>query len=138
MDITLSHCFLTVDDHDAALGFYRDLLGMTVVNDVAYEGLRWVTLGLPAQPGIEIVLESPLADPGASADDRRAVADLLAKGHLRAVILSAGDLDATFERLRSGGAEVLQEPMDQDYGARDCAVRDPAGNLIRINQRTTG
>ncbi|MFJ4339345.1 VOC family protein [Streptomyces sp. NPDC088915] len=137
MDLTLSQCFIAVDDHDEALVFYRDALGLDVRNDVGFEGMRWVTLGSPAQPGVEIVLEPPLADPGASPADRQAVAELLAKGLLRGVIFSTDDVDATFERIRESGAEVLQEPFDQPYGVRDCAFRDPAGNVIRFARRRT-
>ncbi|WP_103500861.1 VOC family protein [Streptomyces sp. SM14] len=135
MDIRLSQCFIAVDDHDQALAFYRDALGLEVRNDVAFEGMRWVTLGSPSQPEVEIVLEPPLADPGASPADRRTMAELLAKGMLRGVIFATDDCDATFERIRASGAEVLQEPIDQPYGVRDCAFRDPAGNMLRFAQR---
>jgi predicted enzyme related to lactoylglutathione lyase len=134
MDIKLSQCFIAVDDHDKALAFYRDALGLEVRNDVAFEGMRWVTVGSPGQPGVEIVLEPPLADPNASPADRRTMAEMLAKGHLRGVIFSTDDCDATFERVRAAGGEVLQEPIDQPYGVRDCAFRDPAGNMVRITQ----
>ncbi|MDT0306938.1 VOC family protein [Streptomyces sp. DSM 44917] len=134
MNIKLSQCFIAVDDHDKALAFYRDVLGMEVRNDVAFEGLRWVTVASPAQPDVEIVLEPPAADPNASPDDRQAMAELLAKGMLRGVIFSTDDVDATFERVRAAGGEVLQEPIDQPYGVRDCAFRDPAGNMLRFNQ----
>ncbi|MGW1774145.1 VOC family protein [Streptomyces sp. NPDC002104] len=134
MTIKLAQCFIAVDDHDKALAFYRDALGMEVRNDVAFEGMRWVTVGSPEQPDVEIVLEPPLADPGASPADRRAMAELLAKGVLRGVIFATDDVDATFERIRATGAEVLQEPVDQPYGVRDCAFRDPAGNMLRFNQ----
>ncbi|MCY0925105.1 VOC family protein [Streptomyces sp. H27-H1] len=134
MTIKLSQCFIAVDDHDKALAFYRDALGMEVRNDVAFEGMRWVTVGSPEQPDVEIVLEPPLADPGASPADRQAMAEMLAKGVLRGVIFSTDDVDATFERIRATGAEVLQEPVDQPYGVRDCAFRDPAGNMLRFNQ----
>ncbi|MCY0939388.1 VOC family protein [Streptomyces sp. H34-S4] len=134
MTIKLSQCFIAVDDHDKALAFYRDALGMEVRNDVAFEGMRWVTVGSPEQPDVEIVLEPPLADPGASPADRQAMAQMLAKGVLRGVIFSTDDVDATFERIRATGAEVLQEPVDQPYGVRDCAFRDPAGNMLRFNQ----
>jgi predicted enzyme related to lactoylglutathione lyase len=137
MNITLSTCFIAVDDHDKALAFYRDVLGLEVRKDVSFEGMRWVTVGAPSQPGVEIVLEPPLADPGASEADRRAMAELLAKGMLRAVIFATDDVDATFERVRASGAEVLQEPIDQPYGVRDCAFRDPAGNMLRFNQPRT-
>jgi predicted enzyme related to lactoylglutathione lyase len=134
MTIKLSQCFIAVDDHDKALPFYRDVLGLEVRNDVAFEGMRWVTVGSPVQPDVEIVLEPPLADPNASPTDKQAMAELLAKGMLRAVIFSTDDVDATFERIRAAGGEVLQEPIDQPYGVRDCAFRDPAGNMLRFNQ----
>jgi len=134
MDIKLATCFIAVDDHDKALAFYRDVLGLDVRNDVKFEGMRWVTLGSPAQPDVDIVLEPPLADPNASPADRQAMAELLAKGLLKAVHFSTDDCDATFERVAASGAEVLQEPMDQPYGVRDCAFRDPAGNLLRFSQ----
>jgi len=137
MTITLSTCFIAVDDHDKALAFYRDVLGLEVRNDVSFEGMRWVTVGAPPQPDVSIVLEPPLADPNASAKDREAMAELLAKGLLRAVIFSTDDVDATFERIRAAGGEVLQEPIDQPYGVRDCAFRDPAGNMLRFNQPRT-
>ncbi|GAA4971874.1 MULTISPECIES: VOC family protein [Streptomyces] len=138
MDINLSQCFIAVDDHDRALAFYRDLLGMEVRGDVGYADMRWVTVGSPAQPDVDIVLEPPLADPNAPAADRQAMADLLAKGHLRGVILATDDVDTVFERLRAAGAEVLQEPVDQPYGVRDCAFRDPAGNMVRFKQPRKG
>ncbi|ADU49737.1 VOC family protein [Intrasporangium calvum] len=131
---SLSQCFIAVDDHDTALPFYRDVLGLEVRNDVSFEGLRWVTVGSPEQPDVSIVLEPPLADPNASAADRQVMAELLAKGLLRAAIFATDDVDATFERIRSAGGEVLQEPIDQPYGVRDCAFRDPAGNMLRFNQ----
>ena len=137
MDITLAHCFIAVDDHDKALAFYRDILGLEVRNDVGFEGMRWVTVGSPAQPDVSIVLEPPVADPAASPADRRAAAELLAKGLLRGVNFTTDDCDATFERIRTAGGEVLQEPMDQPYGFRDCAFRDPAGNLLRFMQPRT-
>ncbi|MER5964793.1 VOC family protein [Streptomyces sp. NPDC002057] len=138
MNVKLSQCFIAVDDHDKALAFYRDALGLEVRNDVGFEGMRWVTVGSPAQPDVEIVLEPPLADPNASPADRQAVAELLAKGMLRGVIFSTEDVDATFEQVRAAGGEVLQEPVDQPYGVRDCAFRDPAGNMLRFTQpRTT-
>ena len=134
MTIKLSQCFIAVDDHDKALVFYRDVLGMEVRNDVGFEGMRWVTVGSPAQPDVEIVLEPPLADPNASVADKQTMAELLAKGMLRGVIFATDDVDATFERVRAAGGEVLQEPVDQPYGVRDCAFRDPAGNMLRFNQ----
>jgi predicted enzyme related to lactoylglutathione lyase len=138
MDIKLSHCFIAVHDHDKALGFYRDLLGLKVRTDVAFEGMRWVSLSPPAQPDVEIVLEPPTADPNASPADRQAMTELLAKGLLRGVIFATDDCDATFERIRAAGAEVMQEPIDQPYGVRDCAFRDPSGNLLRFTQPPGG
>ncbi|MGW1194613.1 VOC family protein [Streptomyces sp. NPDC002536] len=134
MNIKLSQCFIAVDDHDKALAFYRDTLGLEVRGDVAFEGMRWVTVGSPEQPDVQIVLEPPLANPNASPADKQAMAELLAKGMLRGVIFSTDDCDATFERIRAAGGEVLQEPMDQHYGVRDCAFRDPAGNMLRFTQ----
>lgn len=134
MNIKLSQCFIAVDDHDKALAFYRDVLGLEVRNDVSFEGMRWLTVGSPDQPGVEIVLEPPLADPNASEADKRTMAELLAKGLLRGVIFSTDDVDAAFERVRAAGGEVVQEPIDQPYGVRDCAFRDPAGNMLRFNQ----
>ena len=134
MDIKVSQCFIAVDDHDKALGFYRDILGLEVRNDVGFENMRWVTVGPPSQPDVNIVLEPPLADPNASPEDRAAMSELLAKGLLRAVIFTTEDVDATFEHIRGQGGEVLQEPSDQPYGVRDCAFRDPAGNMLRFNQ----
>jgi predicted enzyme related to lactoylglutathione lyase len=135
MDLTLSHCFIAVHDHDKALAFYRDVLGLEVRSDVAFEGMRWVTVGPPSQPDVDIVLEPPSVNPDASPADRQALAELLAKGMLRGVIFATGDCDATFEHIRASGAEVLQEPIDQPYGVRDCAFRDPSGNMLRFNQR---
>jgi predicted enzyme related to lactoylglutathione lyase len=134
MDIKLSQCFIAVDDHDKALAFYRDVLGLEVRNDVGFEGMRWVTVGAPSQPDVEIVLEPPVATPNASPADQEAAAELLAKGLLRGVIFRTDDCDATFERIRAGGGEVLQEPMDMPYGVRDCAFRDPSGNMLRFSQ----
>ena len=134
MDIELSTCFIAVDDHDKALAFYRDVLGLEVRNDVGFEGMRWVTVGAPSQPDVEIVLEPPLADPNASDADKEAMAELLAKGMLRGVIFKTDDCDATFDRISSAGAEVLQEPIDMPYGVRDCAFRDPSGNMLRFIQ----
>lgn len=125
MDLKLSHCFIAVDDHDKALAFYRDVLGLAVRNDVSFEGMRWVSLSPPSQPDVEIVLEPPSVNPNASPADKQALADLMAKGMLRAVIFATDNCDATFEHIQAAGAEVLQEPIDQPYGVRDCAFRDP-------------
>jgi predicted enzyme related to lactoylglutathione lyase len=134
MEIKLSTCFIPVDDHDRALAFYRDVLGLEVRNDVGFEGMRWVTVGPPGQPDVDIVLEPPIADPNGSPADKEAAAELLAKGLLRGVNFSTGDCDATFEHIRAAGGDVLQEPMDMPYGVRDCAFRDPSGNMLRFGQ----
>ena len=134
MDVKLQNCFLIVDDHDKALAFYRDALGFEVRNDVSYGGMRWVTVGPPSQPDINIVLEPPAADPGISPSDRAAIRDLLAKGLLRGLNFSTPDLEGTFDRVQATGADVVQEPIDMPYGTRECAFRDPAGNLIRLIQ----
>jgi predicted enzyme related to lactoylglutathione lyase len=134
MDIKLSQCFIAVDDHDRAIAFYRDVLGLEVRSDVGFEGMRWVTVGSPTQPDVNIVLEPPAADPNVSPDDKQAMAELMAKGLLRGVIFATDDCDATFERISAAGGEVLQEPVDQPYGVRDCAFRDPTGNLLRFTQ----
>ena len=131
MDVKLDSCFLSVDDHEKAIEFYRDVLGFEVRNDVSAYGMRWVTVGPPSQPDVNIVLEPPAADPGIAPADREAIGDLLAKGLLRGLNLKTPDLDGAFERVVATGAEVIQEPMDQSYG-RDCAFRDPAGNQIRV------
>ncbi|MFD9001203.1 VOC family protein [Streptomyces sp. NPDC059582] len=135
MDLKLKQCFLAVDDHDKALAFYRDVLGMEVRNDVGFENMRWVTIGSPLQPDVEIVLEPPGANPDASPADKETMARLLAKGMLRGVIFTTVDCEALCERVQEAGVEVLQEPMDQPYGVRDCAFRDPAGNLLRFIER---
>ena len=132
-DVKLDACFLSVDDHDKAIEFYRDALGFEVRNDVRAYGMRWTTVGPPSQPDINIVLEPPAADPGISPTDREALSDLLAKGLLRGLNFKTADLDGIFERVQATGAEVVQEPMELSY-CRDCAFRDPAGNMIRILQ----
>ncbi|HEU4526567.1 MAG TPA: VOC family protein [Actinomycetota bacterium] len=134
MDIIIHASFLPHDDPDASLAFYRDTLGFEVRNDVGYGGLHWITVGPPEQPDTSIVLYPPGASPGVTDDERRTIAEMMAKGTYASLLLATGDLDATFERLQAGDAEVVQEPTDQPYGVRDCAVRDPAGNLIRINE----
>ena len=133
MDITIHSSFLPHDDPDASLAFYRDILGFEVRNDVGYNGMRWITVGPAGQPGMSIVLHPPAATPGLTADERRTIAEMMAKGTYAMVILATRDLDATFERLQASGADVIQEPTAQPYGIRDCAFRDPAGNLIRIS-----
>ena len=134
MDITINASFLPHDDPDAALTFYRDKLGFEVRNDVGYEGMRWITVGPPDQPGTSIVLAPPAAYPGITDDERRTIAEMMAKGTYATILLATADVDAAFERLQGGDVEVVQEPTDQPYGVRDCAVRDPAGNLVRIQQ----
>ncbi|MCK0093700.1 VOC family protein [Rhodococcus sp. HNM0563] len=134
MDITIHYTFLPHTDPEASLAFYRDTLGFEVRKDVGYENMRWITVGPPNRPETSIVLNPPAADPTISDDERNTILELMAKGNYGAVTLATDDLDGLFARLEASGAEVLQEPMDQDYGVRDCAFRDPAGNLIRINQ----
>ncbi len=134
MDLTLHWTFLPHDDPDASLAFYRDTLGFEVRNDVGYGGMRWITVGAPDQPDTSIVLEPPAADPGITEDERRTIREMMAKGSYARIILATKDLEDTFARLQAGGAEVVQEPTEQPYGIRDCAVRDPAGNLVRINE----
>src|SRR3954454_20595374 len=134
MDITIHASFLPQTDPDAALAFYRDTLGFEVRNDVGYKGVHWITVGPAGQPDTSIVLFPPEAAPGVTEDEHRTIAEMMAKGTYASVNLATSDLDATFERLQAGDAEVVQEPTDQPYGVRDCAFRDPAGNLIRIQQ----
>ncbi|QIQ06124.1 VOC family protein [Streptomyces liangshanensis] len=134
MDLTIHTTFLPHDDADASLAFYRDILGFEVRNDVGYGGMRWITVGPADQPGTSLVLEPPAADPGVTDDERRTIAEMMAKGTYVRVILATADVDATFAELQAAGAEVVQEPTDQPYGVRDCAFRDPSGNLIRINE----
>ena len=134
MDITICASFLPHDDPDASLAFYRDTLGFEVRNDVGYNGMRWITVGPPDQPGTSIVLSPPAANPGITDDERRTIAEMMAKGTYAVLLLATKDLDSAFERLQASDAEVIQEPTEQPYGIRDCAVRDPAGNLIRIQE----
>jgi len=132
MDITIHNAFLPHDDHDASLAFYRDILGFEVRNDVEYGGMHWITVGPVNQPGTSIVLHPPAADPGITDDERRTIAEMMAKGTFASINLATPDLDGTFEQVQGGGAEVVQEPTEQPWGVRDCALRDPAGNMIRI------
>lgn len=138
MKLTLSCCSVAVDDPDKALAFYRDVLGFQVRNDVSFEGKRWVSVCPPAQPEVEILLYPPNANPGATEADREAIADLMAKGLIGQMVFATDDCDATFEHVQAAGAEVMQEPIDMPYGVRDCAFRDPAGNMIRFAQSTPG
>ena len=134
MDITIHMTFLPHDDPDASLAFYRDTLGFEVRNDVGYGGMRWITVGPAGQPDTSIVLQPPFADPGITEDERRTITEMMAKGTYVRIVLATSDLDGVFARLEASGAEVVQEPTEQTYGIRDCAFRDPAGNLIRINE----
>ena len=134
MDISIHASFLPHDDPDASLAFYRDTLGFEVRNDVGYSGMRWITVGPADQPDTSIVLQPPSADPGITDDERRTIAEMMAKGSYARIILATADLDGVFARLQASGADVAQEPTEQPYGVRDCAFRDPAGNLIRINE----
>jgi uncharacterized glyoxalase superfamily protein PhnB len=134
MDIVIHSSYLPHNDPDAALAFYRDTLGFEVRNDVGYNGMRWITVGPPEQPGTSIVLHPPAVDPGITDDERRTITEMMAKGTYGGINLATKDLDATFERLQAGDADIVQEPTEQPYGIRDCALRDPAGNLIRIQQ----
>jgi catechol 2,3-dioxygenase-like lactoylglutathione lyase family enzyme len=134
MDVTIHASFLPHNDPDAALAFYRDTLGFEVRNDVGYGGMRWLTVGPVDQPGTSIVLHPPAVDPGITDDERRTITEMMAKGTYAGILLATPDLDGTFERLQAGDVDVVQEPTEQPYGIRDCAVRDPAGNLIRIQQ----
>jgi uncharacterized glyoxalase superfamily protein PhnB len=133
MDVTIHASYLPHTDPDASLAFYRDLLGFEVRGDVGYQGMRWITVGPIGQPGTSIVLHPPAADPGITDEERRTIAEMMAKGTYASINLATADLDGTFERLEAS-AEVVQEPTEQPYGVRDCAVRDPAGNMVRIQQ----
>lgn len=134
MGITIHASFLPQTDPDASLAFYRDTLGFEVRNDVGYKGMRWITVGPPDQPGTSIVLHPPAAGPGVTDDERRTILEMMAKGTYASILLATADLDGTFARVEASGAEIVQEPTDQPYGVRDCAVRDPAGNMIRIQE----
>jgi catechol 2,3-dioxygenase-like lactoylglutathione lyase family enzyme len=134
MDITIHQTMLPHDDPQASLAFYRDALGFEVRNDVEYGGMHWITLGPPDQPSTSIVLYPPAANPGLNDDERRVIAEMMAKGTYASINLATRDLDGTFEQLQARDAEVVQEPTDQPYGVRDCAFRDPSGNLIRIQE----
>lgn len=133
-NITILSSFLPQNEPDVSLAFYRDLLGFEVRNDVGYNGLRWITVGPPDQPDTSIVLYPPAASPGVTDEERRTLAAMMAKGTFGMIVLSAADLEAAFAKLKAGGAEIVEEPTDQPYGVRDGAVRDPAGNLLRIQQ----
>ena len=135
MSLIIHSSFLAHNDADAALAFYRDTLGFEVRKDVGYQGMRWITVGPAGQPDVSIVLYPPQATPGITEDEQRTIAEMMAKGTFGSLMLATPDLDGTFARLQSGGAEIMQEPIEQSWGSRDCAVRDPAGNMIRIQQQ---
>jgi uncharacterized glyoxalase superfamily protein PhnB len=134
MNITIHSSMLPQTDPDAALAFYRDILGFEVRQDVEYGGMHWITVGPPGQPDTSIVLYPPAAAPGLTDDERQTIAEMMAKGTYASINLATADLDGAFERLQDSGAEIVQEPVEQPYGLRDCAVRDPTGNLIRMQQ----
>ena len=134
MDITIHAAFLPHTDRDSSLAFYRDTLGFEVRNDVGYGGMRWITVGPADQPGTSIVLYPPGADPGITDEERRTITEMMAKGTYGSILLATKDLDDTFEKLQASDAEIVQEPTEQPYGVRDCAVRDPAGNMVRIQE----
>jgi uncharacterized glyoxalase superfamily protein PhnB len=134
MDITIQYTFLPHTDPEASLEFYRDTLGFEVRNDVGYEGMRWITVGPADQAGTSVVLYPPTADPGITEDEGRTIAEMMAKGTFASIVLATTDVDGVFERVQATGAEVAQEPIDQPYGVRDCAFRDPAGNMVRIQE----
>ncbi|KQV92247.1 VOC family protein [Pelomonas sp. Root1237] len=135
MDISIHSSFLPQSDPEASLAFYRDTLGFEVRNDVGYNGLRWITVGPVGQPGTSIVLHPPAVTPGVTEDERRTITEMMAKGTFGMLILATADLDKTFAKLQAEDAEIVEEPTMQPYGVRDCAVRDPAGNLLRIQER---
>jgi uncharacterized glyoxalase superfamily protein PhnB len=134
MDITIHQTLLPHEDRDASLAFYRDTLGFEVRNEVEYGGMYWITVGPSNQPDTSIVLYPPAATPGLTDDERRTIAEMMAKGTYASINLATHDLDSAFERLQAGDAEVVQEPTEQPYGIRDCSVRDPAGNLVRMQE----
>jgi catechol 2,3-dioxygenase-like lactoylglutathione lyase family enzyme len=134
MDITIHSTFLPHDDPEASVAFYRDTLGFEVRNDVGQGAMRWITVGPAGQPGTSIVLHPPAVDPGITDDERRTISEMMAKGTYGIIVLATHDLDGVFQRLQASDAEIVQEPIAQPWGIRDCALRDPAGNLIRINE----
>jgi uncharacterized glyoxalase superfamily protein PhnB len=134
MDISIHNAFLPHTDRDTAVAFYCDTLGLDLRNDVGYNGMHWLTVGHPDQPGTSLVLTPPAADPGVTEEERRTITEMMAKGTYAILTLATPDLDATFAKLEASDADIVQEPIDQPYGIRDCAVRDPFGNLLRINE----
>jgi catechol 2,3-dioxygenase-like lactoylglutathione lyase family enzyme len=135
MNLTIHNTFLPADNPEASLEFWRDTMGFEVRNDVGYGDMRWITVGPPGQPQTSIVLHPPAVDPGLTDDEKRTIAELMAKGSYASIVLSAPNVDEAFEEVQKNGADVVQEPIDQPYGLRDCAFRDPAGNMVRINQQ---
>ena len=135
MDITIHASALPHTDPEASLAFYRDILGFEVRNDVGQGTMRWITVGPADQPSTSILLAPPAADPGITDDERRTIAEMMAKGTYAIMLLATRNLDAAFERIQASGAEIVEEPTEQPYGVRDCAVRDPAGNLLRVQER---
>lgn len=133
-DITIHSSMLPLDDPEESLAFYRDVLGFEVRLDVGKDRMRWITVGPPNQPDTSVVLYPPTATPGLTDDERRVIAEMMAKGTFGTLLLATKDLDGTFERVQSGDVEVVQEPTEQPYGVRDCALRDPAGNMVRIQE----
>ncbi|TFV53029.1 VOC family protein [Blastococcus sp. TF02A-35] len=134
MDITIHQTFLPAPDPEPSLAFYRDAVGLELLNDVGYDGMRWLTLGAPGGAGTQLVLYPPAADPGVTEEEQRTIAEMMAKGTFASLILATTDLDAAFDAIQATGAEVMQEPAQQPYGVRDCAFRDPAGNTVRIQE----
>lgn len=134
MNLSIQYTFLPHTDAEASLAFYRDVLGFELRNDVGYDGMRWLTLGSASQPDTSIVLTPPAVDPGITDDERRVIEEMIAKGTYASIVLSTNDVDGVFDQVQASGAEVAQEPIDQPYGVRDCAFRDPAGNMVRIQQ----
>ena len=135
MDINISSTFLPATDPDASLAFYRDALGFEIRNDVGRGTMRWITVGPEGQKDVSIVLCPPAVDPGITEDERRTITEMMAKGTYATIVLSSPNVDAAFAKVEAAGADVVQEPIDQPYGIRDCAFRDPAGNTVRINQQ---
>ena len=134
VDITIHTTFLPHVDPEASLGFYRDLLGFELVQDVGQGDMRWLTFVAPSQPDVRLVLNPPAADPGITEDEQRTIRELMAKGSYQSIILATKNLDGTFEKLQAADAEVVSEPTEQPWGVRDCAFRDPAGNMVRIDE----
>ncbi|MFT4258749.1 VOC family protein [Microbacterium sp.] len=136
MNITINASFLPHTDAEASVAFYRDVLGFEVRKDVGYEQMRWVTVGPVGQPDTAIVLTPPAVDPGISEAERTTILELMAKGSYGGIVLATDDVDAAYAEIEAKGADIVQEPIDQPYGIRDCAFRDPAGNMVRLQQNS--